>query len=82
MCAEQVGDVLGYESKGVVRMSSKQLNSLEAALAGALRREKMGETSIKKLEAEIDQLNRLVFFFHQREEYTVCSKMILRFRED
>lgn len=43
----------------------KQLKSLEITLAGALRREKMAEASIKQLEAEIEQLNRLVslFFF-------------------
>ncbi|XP_022725985.1 kinesin-like protein KIN-12D isoform X2 [Durio zibethinus] len=78
MGQEQV-DVLGYESKGIVRMSSKQLKSLETTLAGALRREQMAETSIKKLEAEIEQLNRLV---HQREEDTRSTKMMLRFRED
>ncbi|KAK8626852.1 hypothetical protein V6N13_134482 [Hibiscus sabdariffa] len=71
MCPE-LDDVLGYGSKGT-------LNSFEATLAGALRREKMGETSIKKLEAEIEQLNRLV---RQREEDTRSSKMMLRFRED
>ncbi|KAK8700127.1 hypothetical protein V6N13_018531 [Hibiscus sabdariffa] len=71
MCPE-LDDVLGYESKGT-------LNSFEATLAGALRREKMGETSIKKLEAEIEQLNRLA---RQREEDTRSSKMMLRFRED
>ncbi|PPD81977.1 hypothetical protein GOBAR_DD21105 [Gossypium barbadense] len=77
MCLEE--DDLGYESKSTVRMSFKQLNSLEATLAGALRREKNAETSIKKLEAEIEQLNRLV---RQREEDTRSSKMMLRFRED
>lgn len=47
-------------------MMVNQLKSLETTLAGALRREQMAETSIKKLEAEIEQLNRLVwsiFFF-------------------
>ncbi|XVF45199.1 hypothetical protein PTKIN_Ptkin02bG0185700 [Pterospermum kingtungense] len=78
MGQEQV-DVLGYEPKGIVRMSTKQLKSLETTLAGALRREQMAETSIKKLEAEIEQLNRLV---RQREEDTRSSKMMLRFRED
>ncbi|KAJ4830100.1 hypothetical protein Tsubulata_017786 [Turnera subulata] len=69
----------GFEPKGVVRMSTKQLRSLESTLAGALRREQMAETSIKKLEAEIEQLNRLV---RQREEDTRSTKMMLRFRED
>lgn len=38
-----------------------QLKCFETTLAGALRREQMAETSIKELEAEIEQLNRLVF---------------------
>lgn len=43
-----------------------QLKSLETTLAGALRREQMAEMTIRQLEAEIEQLNRLVlsaFFF-------------------
>lgn len=43
-------------------MMMNQLKSLETILAGSLRREQMAETSIQKLEAEIEQLNRLVFF--------------------
>ena len=38
-----------------------QLKSLETTLAGALRREQIAEISIKQLEAEIEQLNCLVF---------------------
>ncbi|XP_014508802.1 kinesin-like protein KIN-12D [Vigna radiata var. radiata] len=67
-----------YESKGI-RMSHKQLKSLETTLAGSLRRERMAEISIKQLEAEIEQLNHLV---RQREEDTRSCKMMLRFRED
>jgi hypothetical protein len=37
-----------------------QWKSLEATLAGALRRERAAETTIRQLEAEIEQLNRLV----------------------
>ncbi|KAJ0010551.1 hypothetical protein Pint_34482 [Pistacia integerrima] len=77
----QVDHFLGYESKGIVRLSMKQLKSLETTLAGALRREQMAETSIKKLEAEIEQLNRLVWFVKEKED-TRSSKMMLRFRED
>ncbi|XP_016650580.1 PREDICTED: LOW QUALITY PROTEIN: phragmoplast orienting kinesin 2 [Prunus mume] len=72
-------DFLENGSKGTVRLSTKQLKSLETTLAGALRREQMAETTIKQLEAEKEQLNRLV---HQREEDTRCTKMMLRFRED
>ncbi|KAL0334807.1 UNVERIFIED_CONTAM: Kinesin-like protein KIN-12D [Sesamum radiatum] len=72
-------NMLGKESHGVLRVSCKQLKSLETTLAGSLRREQMAETSIKQLEAEIEQLNRLV---SQREEDTRCTKMMLKFRED
>ncbi|KAL5562494.1 hypothetical protein UlMin_032241 [Ulmus minor] len=72
-------DSLANELKGTMRMSNKQFKCLESTLAGALRREQMAETSIKQLEAEIEQLNRLV---RQREEDTMRTKMMLRFRED
>ncbi|KAI3804977.1 hypothetical protein L1987_26916 [Smallanthus sonchifolius] len=83
-------DMLGHENK-VMRVSSKQcfsftfihyvpqLKSLETSLTGALRREQMSETAIKQLEAEIEQLNRLV---RQREDDNKCTKMMLKFRED
>ncbi|KAG4401136.1 hypothetical protein AAZX31_07G192900 [Glycine max] len=85
-CLENATDVVDqheenmpdYESKGI-RMSHKQLKSLETTLAGALRREQIAEISIKQLEAEIEQLNCLV---RQREEDTRSCKMMLRFRDD
>ncbi|URE39689.1 KISc [Musa troglodytarum] len=55
------------------------LKSLEPILAGALRREKMADTTIKQLEAEIKQLNCLV---HQREEESRSNKIMLKFQED
>ncbi|XP_022897116.1 kinesin-like protein KIN-12F isoform X3 [Olea europaea var. sylvestris] len=73
------GNLLIKAPEGVLRMSCKQLKSLEATLAGAIRREQMAGTSIKRLEAEIELLNRLV---SQREEDTRCTKMMLKFRED
>ncbi|KAK6916496.1 Kinesin motor domain [Dillenia turbinata] len=76
---QRVDDLLGSEGKGSLRVSSRQLKSLETTLAGAFRREQMAETSVKQLEAEIEQLNRLV---RQREEDTRSSKMMLKFRED
>ncbi|KAL8238248.1 hypothetical protein R6Q59_019329 [Mikania micrantha] len=63
----------------VLRVSCKQLKSLESSLNGALRREKSTENCIKQFEAEIKQLNCLV---HQREEENRCTKMMLKFRED
>lgn len=76
---QEVDNSLHFDPSGVVRMSNKQLKSLETTLAGALRREQMAELTIRQLEAEIEQLNRLV---RQREEDTRCTKMMLRFRED
>ncbi|XP_009785936.1 kinesin-like protein KIN-12D [Nicotiana sylvestris] len=76
---DQHGSLITKEAKGIVRLSSKQLKSLETTLAGALRREQMAETSIKQLEAEIEQLNRLV---RQREEDNRCNKMMIKFREE
>ncbi|KAE9607258.1 putative plus-end-directed kinesin ATPase transcription factor bZIP family [Lupinus albus] len=78
MVEQHDDDLLDYESKGI-RMSHKQIKSLETTLAGALRREQMAESSIKKLVAEIEQLDRLV---RQREEDTRSCKMMLRFRDD
>ncbi|KAJ4963751.1 hypothetical protein NE237_023690 [Protea cynaroides] len=72
-------DLRGSAPLGTTRVSTKQLKSFETILAGALRREKMADTSIKQLEAEIEQLNRLV---RQREEDTLRTKMMLKFRED
>ena len=43
--------------------SVSQLESLETSLTGALRRDQMSEASIKQLEAEIEQLNRLVNYY-------------------
>ncbi|XP_042507685.1 kinesin-like protein KIN-12D isoform X2 [Macadamia integrifolia] len=76
---QKAEDFHGSAPLGTVRVSTKQLKSLETILAGALRREKMSDTSIKQLEAEIEQLNRLV---RQREEDTLRTKMMLKFRED
>ncbi|KAH0926931.1 hypothetical protein HID58_019187 [Brassica napus] len=76
---QQASNSLVYETGGCVRMSRKQLKSLEITLAGSLRREHVADASIKNLEAEIEHLNRLV---RQREEDTRSTKMMLRFRED
>ncbi|GJX38687.1 kinesin-like protein KIN-12D [Tanacetum coccineum] len=63
----------------ILRLSCKQLKSLETSLNGALRREQSSENCIRKLEEEIEQLNSLV---RQREEENRCTKMMLKFRED
>ncbi|KAG0468813.1 hypothetical protein HPP92_018141 [Vanilla planifolia] len=74
-----VDQVPGNEELCSLQVSTKKLKSLEATLAGALRREKMAEIATRELEAEIQQLNRLV---SQREEDIQCSKMMIKFRED
>ncbi|KAL7593130.1 hypothetical protein Lser_V15G34581 [Lactuca serriola] len=75
---EHENDCNGHDNK-ILKVSSKQFKSLETSLTGALRREQMSEASIKQLEAEIEQLNRLV---RQREDDNKCTKMMLKFRED
>ncbi|KAF6172213.1 hypothetical protein GIB67_024835 [Kingdonia uniflora] len=57
----------------------KKMKCIEATLVGAIRREKMAEIAVRRLEAEIEHMNRLV---HQREEDAQCTKMILKFREE
>ncbi|KAK6160939.1 hypothetical protein DH2020_004320 [Rehmannia glutinosa] len=52
---------------------------LEAALRGALRREKLVDTEVRRLKAEIEQLNR---FAHHQEEEAQHTKMMLKFREE
>ncbi|XP_043725080.1 kinesin-like protein KIN-12E isoform X2 [Telopea speciosissima] len=52
-----------------------KIKCLEAALVGALRREKTAEAAVRKLEAEVEHMNHLV---HQREEDAQCTKMMLR----
>eukprot|EP01018_Ginkgo_biloba_P023736 Gb_23969 [translate_table: standard] len=52
---------------------------LESALAGALKREQSTDMAMKAMDAENQQLKRLV---KQREEDAQCAKMMLRFRED
>ncbi|KAL5700402.1 hypothetical protein ACHQM5_025847 [Ranunculus cassubicifolius] len=58
---------------------SETMRRIEATLAGALRREKIAETSVRNLQAEIEQMTRLV---HQREEDAQRTKMILRLCEE
>ncbi|XP_021290851.1 kinesin-like protein KIN-12C, partial [Herrania umbratica] len=58
---------------------NKKMKRMEATLAGSLRREKMAEIAIRKLEAEIEQMNCLIC---QREEDVQRAKMMLRFREE
>lgn len=60
-------------------LPSKNADSIEANLIGALRREKNAETALRKLEAEIEHVHRLACL---REENAQRIKLILRFREE
>ncbi|KAL7178397.1 hypothetical protein ACSBR2_031527 [Camellia fascicularis] len=77
-----------YESSGerntcddhnTLSIPKRKAKCLEASLLGALRREKLAETAVRRLEAEIEQMNRLA---QQREEDAQRAKMVLRFREE
>ncbi|XWS08439.1 hypothetical protein CRYUN_Cryun40dG0002600 [Craigia yunnanensis] len=63
----------------IENIHKNKMRRMEATLAGSLGREKMAETAVQKLEAEIEQINRLVC---QREEDVQRTKMMLRFREE
>ncbi|GMJ08360.1 hypothetical protein HRI_004505200 [Hibiscus trionum] len=63
----------------IQNINNNKMKRMEATLAGSLRREKMAETTILKLEAEIEQMKRLVC---QKDEDVQHTKMMLRFREE
>lgn len=48
-----------------------QLRLLEETLAGAFRRESVAEATVKQLEAEIEQLNRMVNFWWQETTFVI-----------
>ncbi|XP_017696808.2 kinesin-like protein KIN-12E isoform X2 [Phoenix dactylifera] len=58
---------------------NQKVKHLETALTGALRREKMVEAEVRRLEAEIKHMNRLV---HQREDDAQRTKVMLRLQEE
>lgn len=50
---------------------------METALTGALRREKMVEAEVRRLEAEIKHMNRLVYVtFHDALLFNLLEKFI------
>ncbi|KAF5206813.1 Kinesin, partial [Thalictrum thalictroides] len=57
----------------------EKMGGIKATLVGALRREEMADTAVRRLEAELEHMNRLVL---QREEDAQRTKMIVRFREE
>ncbi|KAH7520915.1 hypothetical protein FEM48_Zijuj08G0196300 [Ziziphus jujuba var. spinosa] len=73
---------LGEELANDNRMAQcfqNKIKCMEASLAGALRREKVAETAIQKLEAELERMNHLAC---QGEEDSQHTKMMLKFRDE
>ncbi|CAN6466611.1 unnamed protein product [Victoria cruziana] len=62
-----------------IHFSDKKLKQLKAMLIGSLRREKMAETTVVQLKADIEQMNRLCI---QREEDSQRMKAIIRLRDE
>ncbi|KAM3708012.1 hypothetical protein ACJW31_02G067300 [Castanea mollissima] len=76
---DSLGERYPTDNHKIHSLQSKKMRCMEATLVGALRREKMAETAVRKLEAEIEQVNHLAC---QREEDAQHTKMMLRFREE
>ncbi|XP_057959011.1 kinesin-like protein KIN-12C isoform X2 [Malania oleifera] len=70
---------LVLDSRSISSVENEKIKCMEANLVGALRREKMAEATVRKLEAEIAHINYLA---QQREENAQRTKMMLRFREE
>lgn len=54
-----------------------QINHMEANLVGAMRREKMAEIAVRKLEAEIEHVNLLVYLLlNQSHNFLFLEKKL------
>ncbi|KAK9086225.1 hypothetical protein Syun_028619 [Stephania yunnanensis] len=67
-----------FDHQNERNISEKKLRDDEATVVDSLGKEKMAETAAWRLEAEVEQLSRLV---HQYEEDAQSTKIILRLRE-
>ncbi|KAF3456467.1 hypothetical protein FNV43_RR01117 [Rhamnella rubrinervis] len=63
----------------VQSVQNNKMKYMEASLVGALRREKVLETEIQKLEAELERMNYLAC---RREEDSQHTKMMLKIRDE
>lgn len=66
-------------NNNIVTVADNKMKRLEGALRSALRREKVAESAVERLKAEIEHMSRLA---HQMEEDSQRAKMMLRFREE
>ncbi|KAL6952982.1 Kinesin-like protein KIN-12E [Sarracenia purpurea var. burkii] len=73
------GEISMCDDLNTLSVQNRKIKCLEATLVGALRREKLAETAVRRLESEIGQMNSIA---QQREEDAQCAKMILRFRDE
>ncbi|XP_011656324.1 kinesin-like protein KIN-12C isoform X2 [Cucumis sativus] len=80
---EESGVSAPFEDYGALedRMQTEnhKMKLMEASLIGASRREEVANSTIKKLEFEIEHMKRLAF---QQEEDGQRTKMLLKFREE
>ncbi|PIA37973.1 hypothetical protein AQUCO_02900076v1 [Aquilegia coerulea] len=67
------------DHQNTIILPEEKMRCIKATLVGALRREEMADTAVRRLEAELEHMNRLVL---QREEDAQRTKMIVRFREE
>ncbi|XP_060959954.1 kinesin-like protein KIN-12C isoform X1 [Cannabis sativa] len=75
---DSLGDNTESEHQ-VFHPAQNKIKTLEATLLGALRREKMSETAMRKLEDELENMKCLA---RQKEEDAQHSKTMLKFREE
>ncbi|EXB80276.1 Kinesin-like protein KIF15 [Morus notabilis] len=73
-----LGDTIKTDSNGIQYVQDK-IKRMEANLVGALRREKITETALQKLEAQLEHVKCLAC---QREDDAQHTKMMLRFRNE
>ncbi|KAH0993179.1 hypothetical protein GBA52_004662 [Prunus armeniaca] len=76
---DSLEDKMPTDNLKLPSIRNKKMKCMDTILVGALRREKMADSAVQKLVAEIEDMNRLVC---QSEEDAGHAKMMLRFREE
>ncbi|GAV71636.1 Kinesin domain-containing protein/Kinesin-relat_1 domain-containing protein [Cephalotus follicularis] len=74
-----LGERAATDKLEIPSIEDKKMKLVEVTLVGSLRREKMAEVTLQKLQAEITHMNCLA---GQREEDAQRIKMLLSFREE
>ncbi|XP_020108284.1 kinesin-like protein KIN-12E isoform X1 [Ananas comosus] len=68
-----------FETFNDSSLLQQKVNDLESALVGSMRREKLAEAEVRRLEAEIKHMNRLV---HLLEDDAQRTRVILKLRDE